>query len=87
MRIDGVLYIGKESTNYEIIGILGTPDYTKYNDSTLSATKLLQMTPKDAKSIGIARNTLFYMKKRAKSGTFRLSKKIRCRLMRAMEVI
>jgi hypothetical protein len=83
---DQITYIGKESTSLDTTGIIDKPNYVEYVSNNPYAYKLLQMTPKDVKRYGIARNTLWYMKKRAKSGKFRVSKRVERGLFRAMEV-
>lgn len=86
IQCTGIAYIGKETNKLELSGVLEKPEYVKYMNSGSFIIKLLQMTPKEAKRYGIARNTLWYMKRRAKKDKLRLSKKMKIALSKAMEV-
>ena len=79
--IDNVEYIGKESNNLEKTGMIGVSDndYVIYDDKiTQKITDVIKkLTYKEAKKLGIRRNTLWYLKKRVKEGgKLRLKRKI-----------
>jgi len=80
MQIDAYTYIGKESNDIDETGILLTPYYNKFQSLAMRLNKLQCITAKEAKCVGINRNTLHYLKLRAMSGNLRTSKKIQQKL-------
>ncbi len=74
--------IGKEATNIDTAGIIENPEYAIYIDIETVKEKVLKITTKQARQIGINRNTLFYMKRNCKnSPNFRISRKIMRKLL------
>lgn len=68
VNVDGIIYIGKETENIEETGILELPSYTTYIDEEELKKKLLKITPKEAREIGLNEETLRQIKKRILEG-------------------
>jgi len=83
--VDDIITIGKEATNISM-EFLDEPEYDIYISSKQFKEKVLHLTPKQAKKFGISRHALWYVKKRFLSGKFRLSQKMKTRLLKAIEV-
>jgi hypothetical protein len=83
VNVDGIIYIGKETENIEETGILELPSYTTYIDEEELKKKLLKITPKEAREIGLNEETLRQIKKRiAKNKPLKIYSKNRVKLKR-----
>jgi hypothetical protein len=64
--VDDITYIGKETNNIEETGILDLPNYTTYQNEERLKKKILRLTTKEARIIGLNPETLRQIKKRIK---------------------
>ena len=69
------VYIGKETDNIENAGILDFPDYSIYENEDRLRKKLLKISWKEARKIGLNEETLRQIKKRCKEKPLRLYRK------------
>lgn len=78
IKVDRIIVIGKESNSLEESEILGLDEnsYQIFENQSLDIEKIIQnLTPKEAKSIGISKNQLYRMNKSIRDGTAKLRKK------------
>jgi len=64
--VDDITYIGKETNNIEETGILDLPNYTTYQNEEKLKKRILRLTTKEARIIGLNLETLRQIKKRIK---------------------
>lgn len=64
IEVDGILYIGKETNNIEETGMLKLPNYNTYTNERELNKRLLNLTPKEARKVGLNEETLRQIKKR-----------------------
>ena len=83
LQISNVITIGKESNNLEDSEVIGVDEksYVLYQNQKIDKEIILNMSVKDAKQLGIAKNQLYRLKKSVRNGTFKPSKKTISRLM------
>ena len=62
--VDGVIYIGKETNRIEETGIVYLPSYTVYINQEELKKRILSLTPKEARMIGLDAETLRLVKKK-----------------------
>jgi hypothetical protein len=76
VKVNGVIHIGKETNEIGKTGTLKNSEYVLYQNNDILKKKILSLTPKDAKAIGMNEETLRRMKKRIKQrGNLKLYKK------------
>jgi hypothetical protein len=64
--VDDITYIGKETENIEETGILYLPTYQTYQDEEKVKEKILKLTTRESRIIGLNPETLRQIKKRIK---------------------
>lgn len=64
VNVDSFIHIGKETKNIERVGILDSPDYSIYGSEEELKAKIMKLTSKDARVIGLNEETLRCIKKR-----------------------
>lgn len=62
--VDEIIHIGKETGNIEEIGILDLPNYAVYQNEEELKEKILRLTTKEARILGLNPETLRQIKKR-----------------------
>ena len=68
VNVDGIIHIGKETNNIENTGILEAPKYEIYQNNEELKKKIMGLTPKDARAMGLNEETLRRIKKRIREG-------------------
>lgn len=64
VEVNGIVYIGKETENIENTGVLDLPIYTIYPNENSLKEKIMKLTSRDARIIGLNLETLRRIKKR-----------------------
>lgn len=64
VKVDGIKYIGKETENIENTGILDLPTYPIYQNEKELKEKILRLSTRDARILGLNPETLRQIKKR-----------------------
>jgi hypothetical protein len=83
VEIDGIRYIGKETNKLEENSVTLSQPYTNAYGYKELEEKLLSVSPKDTKTIGVNKMTLWKIKKRIKQHKpLHLSRKIRDKLLK-----
>jgi hypothetical protein len=68
LNISNFIYIGKEASNLDRTGTLDNPRYHTYQDQETINKRLLEITPKEAKKIGIPKTTYYWLRKTLRDG-------------------
>ncbi len=75
IKITNAVYIGKETSNIENVGILDKAEYNEHFDYKSLEKKILKLKPKNVKCVGIGKSTLNNWKHQTKKGEFNPNKK------------
>lgn len=75
IKFDEIKYIGKESNDFENVGILGSPNYSEYLNHEEISKKLMKLTMKEARMIGLNYETLRQIKRRMQNKNILIVKK------------
>lgn len=68
VNADSIVHIGKETENMEETGILEIPSYTTYQNENELKEKIMKLTSRDARILGLNPETLRQIKKRIEKG-------------------